>query len=300
MKVLIATIQVPFISGGAEVLASTLLQACRSRGHEAEIVAIPFNPSSHLLDQMLACRLNELTEIAGQKIDRLIGLKFPAYLIPHPRKSLWILHQHRMAYEFWGDARYCDMMHIPNGAQVRDTIINADNKTFKECGSSIFTISKNVSQRLLKFNSVESKPLYPPPQDADRFFCSAEKDYLFYPSRINHFKRQRLVIEALTKTKNRVRVVFGGKADQEDFALSLKSLVKELNLMDRVTFLGQMSEEDKYKYYSEAIAVVYTPLDEDYGYVTLEAMLSSKAIITCSDSGGPLEFVQHQENGLVS
>jgi glycosyltransferase involved in cell wall biosynthesis len=33
--------------------------------------------------------------------------------------------------------------------------------------------------------------------------------------------------------------------------------------------------------------------------VTLEAMLSGKAVITCSDSGGPLEFINNGENGFV-
>ncbi|MEM8661735.1 MAG: glycosyltransferase, partial [Pseudomonadota bacterium] len=46
-------------------------------------------------------------------------------------------------------------------------------------------------------------------------------------------------------------------------------------------------------------AVVFTPVDEDYGYVTPEAMLASKAVITLEDSGGATEFVQHDSNGLV-
>ena len=41
----------------------------------------------------------------------------------------------------------------------------------------------------------------------------------------------------------------------------------------------------------EALGVIFPPLDEDYGYVTLEAMLAAKPVITCTDSGGPLEFV---------
>ena len=46
--------------------------------------------------------------------------------------------------------------------------------------------------------------------------------------------------------------------------------------------------------------MVYPPIDEDYGYVTLEAMLASKPLIVCSDSGGPLEFVRHEETGLIA
>ncbi len=52
--------------------------------------------------------------------------------------------------------------------------------------------------------------------------------------------------------------------------------------------------------YAHASAVFFGPLDEDYGYVTLEAMLSSKPVITCRDSGGPLEFVVNNETGYVT
>jgi len=73
-----------------------------------------------------------------------------------------------------------------------------------------------------------------------------------------------------------------------------------LRVHDRVEWLGQISEEEKREAYALARAVVFPPLDEDYGYVTLEAMLASKPVLTCRDSGGPLEFVQHERTGLVA
>ena len=98
MRVVIATAQVPFIRGGAEILADGLKHALRTHGHEVEIVAIPFKwyPPERILEQVLACRLLDLTESAGNSVDLFLGLKFPAYLIPHPNKVLWIVHQHRV------------------------------------------------------------------------------------------------------------------------------------------------------------------------------------------------------------
>jgi len=129
MRILIATSQVPFIRGGAEIHAEGLRDALRAVGHEAEIIAIPFKwyPPQQILDHMLACRLLDLTEVAGTPVDLLIGLKFPAYLIPHPNKVLWILHQHRTAYELW-DHPLSDMIYYPNGAQVRDELPSADHR----------------------------------------------------------------------------------------------------------------------------------------------------------------------------
>lgn len=300
MRVSIVTTHVPFVRGGAEILAEGLREALHLAGHEVEISAIPFKwyPPERVMEHMMACRLLDLTEACGEKIDRVIGLKFPAYLIPHPRKVLWLLHQHRSAYDLWG-TEYCDLIQAPNGLQARETIRNADNRVFEEC-HAIFTIAKNVSNRLKRFNQVDSTPLYHPPQNEDLFYCEESADYFFFPSRIWTVKRQSLVIQALAKTTQPVRVVFAGKAEQDRYFVELKNLAETLNVSQRVHFLGSIGEEEKLKHYARAIAVVYPPLDEDYGYVTLEAMLSSKPVITCSDSGGPLEFVCDQKTGLVA
>ena len=113
-------------------------------------------------------------------------------------------------------------------------------------------------------------------------------------------KRQSLVLEALARTANDVRVRFAGAPGHPDIADQLKALASKLQLQQRVEWLGPISEEEKQRQYARALGVVYPPLDEDFGYVTLEAMLASKPVITCLDSGGPLEFVSHQETGLVA
>src|SRR6266851_647708 len=148
MRILIATVQVPFIRGGAEILAEGLRDALRSAGHQAEIVAIPFKwfPAERILDHMLACRLLDLTETPQGKVDRVIGLKFPAYLAPHPNRVLWLLHQHRTAYEFW-DHPFADLINSPQGARIRDAILEADQRLIPD-SRAVYTISGNVSQRL--------------------------------------------------------------------------------------------------------------------------------------------------------
>ncbi len=68
---------------------------------------------------------------------------------------------------------------------------------------------------------------------------------------------------------------------------------------DRVTFLGGVGDEDLLALYAGALAVIYPPFDEDFGYVTLEAFLARKPVVTCTDSGGPNEFVVDGVNGFV-
>ena len=67
MRIVIATVQVPFVRGGAELLAEGLREVLQAQGHEAEIVTIPFKwyPPERILDHMLICRLLDLTESSG-------------------------------------------------------------------------------------------------------------------------------------------------------------------------------------------------------------------------------------------
>jgi glycosyltransferase involved in cell wall biosynthesis len=300
MRILIATVHVPFIRGGAEVHAEGLRDALRAAGHETEIVAVPFKwyPPERIPDHMLACRLLDLTEVMGTPVDLMIGLRFPAYLIPHPNKVLWILHQFRTAYELW-DHQLGDLIYSPNGVEVRDAIRQAD-RHFIGQARLVYANSANVAARLKYFCDIESTPLYHPPPNADQFHKGEAEDYLFFPSRLCLPKRQSLVLEALAYAKQPVRVKFAGTADQPAYQDELKSLARKLRVQKQVEWLGQITEEEKRILYSRSLAVIYPPIDEDYGYVTLEAMLASKPLLVCSDSGGPLEFVTHEKTGLIS
>lgn len=300
MRIIIATVQVPFIRGGADAHAEGLKDALLASGSQAEIVAVPFKwyPPETILDHMLACRLLDLTEVAGTPIDLLIGLKFPAYLIPHPKKVLWILHQHRTAYDLW-DHPLGDLIESANGIEVRDAIRQADRQIIPQ-SRAVYANSGNVAKRLKLYCGIDSTPLYHPPPYAEHFYCAPAEEYLLFPSRLCHPKRQSLVLESLARTKQPVRVRFTGNSDRQSYGDELKALARKLKVHGRVEWLGQVSEEDKRHLYARALAVIYPPFDEDYGYVTLEAMLAAKPVITCTDSGGPLEFVRHEQTGLIS
>jgi glycosyltransferase involved in cell wall biosynthesis len=300
MKVLIATAQVPFVRGGAERLAEGLLQALHDQGHEAEVVAIPFKwyPAERIPEQMLACSLLDITESCGEKIDRVIGLKFPAYLIPHPNKVLWLLHQHRHAYELW-DTPFTDLSKGLDSEMIRDAVRQSDC-LLKDQARQIFTISPTVSTRLWKFNAVASTPLHPPPSHAEQFYTLPAEDYLFFPSRLSVAKRQGLVLEALAHTRSPVKVCFAGKAESQAQENNFLEAVSRLGIQERVTWRGGVSDEEMRAGYAKSLGVVYTPFDEDLGLITLEAMLASKPVITTTDAGGPLEFVRHQNNGLIA
>jgi glycosyltransferase involved in cell wall biosynthesis len=98
-------------------------------------------------------------------------------------------------------------------------------------------------------------------------------------------------------TRTQVRAIIAGRGPDEG---ALKKLVQQLGLDQKVELIGFISEDEKRRYYAESLGVFYAPYNEDYGYVTLEAFFSHKPVITTTDSGGPLEFVEHGINGRVA
>ncbi len=299
MKVIVVNTQAPFIYGGAEILAKNLRNAFRTSGHEVEQVNIPFRwyPPEKIPDHILACRLLDVTEACGEKVNLVVALKFPAYFIKHPNKVMWLLHQHKTAYELW-DTEYSDMRYHPYGRTVREIIIKSDNEFLSEA-KKIYTLSEVVTKRLRKFNNIDSTPLYHPPEDYDVLRCDGYGDYIFFPSRMNPAKRQHLAVEAMRFTKTPVKLCLAGRSDFQAYDDRLNNLISKHSLNNRIKLLGEVSQEDKIKLFAGSLGILFIPYNEDYGYVTLEGMYSKKAVITTDDSGGPLEFIEDGVSGFI-
>lgn len=298
MKVAIATVQVPFITGGAEVLVNDLKRELLKRDVFAEIVSVPFKwyPSGTLIDCMISARMMDLTEVNGEKIDLVIAMKFPAYYLKHSNKVVWLMHQHRQAYDLW-DTNYSDIRTWEDGNFVRDAIIKNDNNYLSEA-KSIFTIAGNVTQRLKKFNNIDSVTLYPPPSNHEKLCFTEIGNFIFYPSRIDEMKRQRLLVESAKYVKSRTKILIAGGGSAREIAY-LRDFISANSLGDKVTLLGYISEQDKIDYYAKCLAVYFGAFNEDYGYVPLESFFAHKPVIVHNDAGGPLEFVRNDDNGFI-
>src|SRR5439155_15869891 len=73
----------------------------------------------------------------------------------------------------------------------------------------------------------------------------------------------------------------------------------ELRVSDRIQFLGRVDDSTMLDHLARCRAVCFTPMEEDYGFVTVEAFASRKAVVTCRDSGGPAELVVDGDVGFV-
>jgi glycosyltransferase involved in cell wall biosynthesis len=299
MKICILSVQVPFITGGAELHANALGEELAKRGCEVETVLLPFKwyPPERLLDCMLMARLTDLEEVNGVKIDMVIGLKFPAYFAPHPHKVCWILHQHRQAYDLYGTP-LSDLWQTEGGRRIAAEIKRWDDY-FLPQSTAIYANSKTVAQRLRKFNQITAQALYHPPFNHTRFRSGRWDNYILYPGRFDPLKRQHLLFDALANVPDNIQLVFCGQSDSV-YGTKLREKIEASPYRPRVKILGRISEEEKIDLYANCLAAYNGVFDEDYGYITLEAFFAGKPVITHTDSGGPLEFVIDQYNGYVT
>jgi len=294
--VVVCEAQVPFVHGGAETHVRELTRELTARGYLAELVSIPFKwyPKDEILPHAAAWRLIDLSESNGRSIDLVIASKFPTYFVRHPNKVCWLIHQYRAAYELCGTP-FSDFGHNEQDVGLRDRLIRLDTEMLGEC-RRLFANARNTASRVAKFNGLTAEPLYHPPRLAKRIVAGAYDDYVLSVGRLESVKRVDLIVSAMRSVDKPVRLVVAGDGTQRQ---ATERLAADAGLTGRVDFLGAVDDEQLIALYRDALAVIYPPYDEDFGYVTLEAFLARKPVVTTSDSGGPNEFVVDGVNGFV-
>jgi glycosyltransferase involved in cell wall biosynthesis len=296
-RILVLESQTPFVTGGAEMLVRSLVEALRTHGYEAEIVSIPFRdyPREELLAHAAAWRLVDLGHALERPVDLVIATKFPTYFARHPAKVTWLVHQHRAAYELCGTP-FSDFEHTERDVALRKRLIDLDTRMLGECVAR-FSIARTVSARLERYNGLTAEPLYHPPRLAGALKAGPYGDYFVTVSRLEKVKRVDLAIAAFRHVAPPTRLVIIGEGSVRP---DLEAQIERLGLRDRVRLAGRVSDADLVDVVAGARGMVFVPFEEDYGYVTLEAFLSRKAVITTTDAGGPLEFVTGGVNGVVA
>lgn len=296
--VVVCEAQVPFVHGGAEVHVRELVRELKTRGYEAELVSVPFKwyPKEEILPHAAAWRLLDLSESNGRPIDLVIASKFPTYFVRHPHKVAWLIHQYRAAYELCGTP-YSDFGHNERDVGLRDTLVGLDTEMLGEC-RRVFANAENTANRVRKYNGIAADALYHPPRLARQLAAASPHfgDFVLSVGRIESVKRVDLLVSAMSRVDKPIRLVVAGDGTQR---ANVERMAAEAGLSDRVHFLGAVQDEQLLALYRDALAVLYPPYDEDFGYVTLEAFLSRKPVVTAVDSGGPNEFVVDGVNGFV-
>ena len=294
-RIAVVTSSPPISDGGHLVIARSLVQALRDAGHDAGIVVTPQNRFGRQGAAYLATWLTDVGHGDGGPIDQVISLRFPSYAVRHERHVCWLNHTMREYYDLW-DQFAASLS--PRGRlkeRVRRALIHrADRYLLHRNVQRLFVQSRTIQRRLPP--SIPSTVLYPPaPQRPYR--CERYGDFIFMVSRLTPLKRADLLIQALgTPVGAGLKAVIAGDGSER---IRLERLVAESGLEDRVTLAGSVPQEELLHYFAHCRAVCFPPLSEDYGFVTVEAFASQKAVVTCHDSGGPAELVEDGVHGYV-
>ena len=295
MKIVLASSTVPFVKGGGRFIVDWLEEKLIEHGHEAERLWLPFEDRpDKLLEQIAAFRLMDLTD-AG---DRLVAFRPPSYALRHPHKVLWFIHHIRAFYDLWG-GEYAPPP-TPARDAIRQALVALDTVTLGEA-RAIFTNSQVVSDRLMTFNGLASTPLYPPILNPGQFRSGDYGEEIVVLNRVEPHKRQMLMIEAMAHVKTPVRLRLCGQSTWPVYADMIRAGIAEAGVGARVVFEDRwISEDDKVRRLENALAIAYTPFDEDgIGYPCEEAAHAHRPVIATTDAGAVLEFVNHDLNGLV-
>jgi glycosyltransferase involved in cell wall biosynthesis len=294
MRIAVLRPQVPFARGGAEIFTDTLVDELRARDHEADLVSVPFKwyPGARVLTQAFLWRMLDLEESDGRSIDVVVPTKFPSYLVRHPDKRVWLVHQFRQAYELDGtELGQFGSSHEERA--LRRKVQQLDRIALGEA-TRLFATSKNVAGRIETSTGLTAEVLPHPPQELD-YRCAGYGDFVLSVNRLDRAKRIDLLLDAVARDAALEVVIAGDGPDRS----RLERLASERGLNGRARFAGRVSDGELADLYARCLAVYYAPVDEDYGMVPLEAFLSEKPVLTTTDAGGPLEVVADGSTGLV-
>jgi glycosyltransferase involved in cell wall biosynthesis len=288
VRIAVCRPQVPFARGGAEIFTDELARQLRARGHEADVVSVPFKwyPGQRVLTQAFLWRLLDLTEADGRPIDLVVATKFPSYCVRHPNKVVWLLHQFRQAYEL----DRTELGQFSESAEDRATrrrVQRLDETSLGEA-RKVFATSRNVAGRLQRSTGIAAEVLPHPPQEL-AYRTDAYEPFVFSVGRLDRAKRIDLLIQAAARQD--IDVVIAGEGPDRE---RLESLAN-----GRVRFTGRVTEDELADLYARCRAVFYAPVDEDFGMVPFEAFLAEKPVVTTTDAGGPLDVVRDRETGRV-
>lgn len=297
MKIGIISSAVPLVPGGGRLIVDWLQEKLVERGHAAEIVYIPYTDELDLiLPQMAAFRLIKLDDY----FERVITLRPPSHMVRHPRKVVWFIHHLRMFYDLWGTL-YCPVPDDASGRALRAAIIAADNAALGEA-HRVFTNSRVVGDRMRHFNGLDSEILYPPVLRPEIFQAGEYGAEIVSVCRMEHHKRQHLLIEGMAHTSTQVQLRLCGTSMNAAYVDELRAAAVSFGVADRVIFENRwISEQEKADRLARSLASAYVPYDEDsYGYPTIEAAHASRCTVTVTDSGGVSEFVTDEVTGIVT
>lgn len=335
MKIaLVAPSHVPFVVGGAEKMWWRLHRFINENtSHDAEIIRLP-SPEADFWAVVNSYRL--WATLSLDHFDMVISGKYPSWMLQHRNHVVWQIHCLRGLYDTYhhfenlpksyptiapsvsrlvehmrqtaGErdaldeffARLDEVRAAPDlpselfifpGPFLRDIVHYLDGIGL---GRGAITRYATISETVRKRIGYRPKGVTPEvaliPSSLDALSFGRGQHFLIV-SRLERPKRIDFGINGIKQTNTNLPLKIVGTGPDEEW---YKSVAEN---DPRIEFLGFVNDEELARLYRDAVAVIFTPFDEDFGIITCEAMLAGKVVVTVSDAGGPNELVRNGVNG---
>jgi glycosyltransferase involved in cell wall biosynthesis/GT2 family glycosyltransferase len=277
--------------GGAEALYRGLLDALRRTSHEVELVGVPVDESTFdaALESYLACH-----DLDVSAYDAVISTKVPTYMVRHPNHVAYLVHTMRVFYDLFEREFGVGTPEL----RYQRRIVHALDRhgLAPERVRAHLAVGSRSYLRLARadpwWTRIAFRVVHHPPA-IERFLPPRPGEYVLVPGRLHRWKRVDLVIRAVRQMRRDIVLKIAGTGEEE-------AALRALAAGDpRIEFLGRVADDELVELYARALAVAFTPIEEDYRLVTIEAFRARKPVLTCTDSGEPTVFVRSFDTGFV-
>jgi glycosyltransferase involved in cell wall biosynthesis len=256
---------------GAE-LAERLCEALDEHGHEVELIRIPFREElgERVLEQMLAVRLVNL-----DNVERAVALRFPAYLLPHEGRVVW-LQQRALARggELGASVRAAERRYLAEAARVHAT-------------------SALAARELARDTGLWAPVLYEPLREDGAYRCERYGERLLLLAGDGVTPSVAVALAALALAPAARMTLACPAAALEAVA----ALARELGTHERVE-LVELTERGPVELLAVARALVCVERDSELS--AREAFRCGKAVIALADCGCAGELLRDGVNGRVA
>lgn len=254
----------------------------------------PISQWHALVETLDAAKFSSLSELKNYDLLFTSG-EWAHFASRQNQNNIWYCHTpNRVLYDLRQEIR---SRLIPPWRPVFDLWVkfwtSRDQESVKRV-RRILANSQNVRERVRKFYNMDAEVLYPP-IDVKKFRSKSAENYWLSVQRIEPEKRIEIQLKVFERIPKEKLVIVGEGKHGKEYMGKISRWIERL---PNVEWRREVSDKELRDLYARCKAVIQTPLDEDFGLISVEAMASGKPCIAV-DEGGFKESIIHGETGLL-
>jgi glycosyltransferase involved in cell wall biosynthesis len=218
-------------------------------------------------------------------------------------RVLWYCHTPlRDVYDLYDFRLSAKKLHQKPVYAIGAKVVRYMDKRIVKKIEKIVVNSDNTKSRVAKYLGRTDVDVLNGGVDYESYKNNGDGKYFLCPSRISPNKRQEYAIRAFEIFKKKTpgyKLVLAGQVSTDKFYYDYyKKIVELAKRVGNVEVVKDISDAALRNYYARCTAVLYPPINEDYGLVPLEAMASRKVIIAVNE-GGPKKTITNNRTGFL-